>query len=198
MLPDTALLQLMFAQLNNECFGGEIPTHRIAYNARFANVAGRITYKPPLIELSPKHFASRPEALRETLLHEMIHAWLFSRGENPGHTPAFKRKMRELGMASIYHDMGSATPRARKHAPVHPALRPLHDGGAAQAPSCCERLVRPLQRPAFRRALCAARLRGRRNQRGRAGATARRPPPSSIGYRSHEERRSRVFARTPS
>jgi predicted SprT family Zn-dependent metalloprotease len=111
VLPDTALLQLMFAQLNNECFGGEIPTHRIAYNARFTNVAGRITYKPPLIELSPKHFASRPEALRDTLLHEMIHAWLYSRGENPGHTPAFKRKMRELGMDSIYHDMGSATPR---------------------------------------------------------------------------------------
>jgi predicted SprT family Zn-dependent metalloprotease len=111
VLPDTPLLQLMFAQLNNECFGGEIPTHRIAYNARFTNVAGRITYKPPLIELSPKHFASRPEALRDTLLHEMIHAWLYARGENPGHTPAFKRKMRELGMDSIYHDMGSAAPR---------------------------------------------------------------------------------------
>jgi len=112
VLPDVATLQLLFAQLNNECFGGEIPTHRIAYNARFSNVAGRITYKPPLIELSPKHFErSAPDALRETLLHEMIHAWLFARGENPGHTAAFKRKMRELGLQSIYHDLGSALPR---------------------------------------------------------------------------------------
>jgi hypothetical protein len=45
------------------------------------------------------------------LLHEMIHAWLFARGQNPGHTAAFKKKMRELGLTSIYHDLGSALPR---------------------------------------------------------------------------------------
>jgi predicted SprT family Zn-dependent metalloprotease len=102
---------MLFATLNNEFFGGEIPTHRIAYNGRFSNLAGRITYKPPLIELSPKHFERDPGALRDTLLHEMIHAWLFARGENPGHTARFKKKMRELGLRSIYHDLGSATPR---------------------------------------------------------------------------------------
>jgi predicted SprT family Zn-dependent metalloprotease len=101
----------MFAQLNNEFFGGEIPTHRIAYNGRFSNLAGRITYKPPLIELSPKHFEKHPEALRDTLLHEMIHAWLHALGQNPGHGAAFKRKMRELGLSSIYHDLGTAVPR---------------------------------------------------------------------------------------
>jgi predicted SprT family Zn-dependent metalloprotease len=111
VLPDVSELQLIFAQLNNECFRGEIPTHRIAYNGRFGNLAGRITYKPPLIELSPKHFEKHPEALRETLLHEMIHAWLFARGQNPGHGAAFKRKMQELGLGSIYHDLGTATPR---------------------------------------------------------------------------------------
>src|SRR5271154_5595921 len=106
VLPDVAELQLLFAELNNHHFNGEIPAHRIAYNARFGNLAGRITYKPPLIELSPKHFERHPEALRETLLHEMIHAWLFARGADPGHGAAFKRKMRELGMRSIYHDLG--------------------------------------------------------------------------------------------
>ena len=111
VLPDATELQLLFARLNNECFGGELPAHRIAYNARFSNMAGRITYKPPLIELSPRHFERHPEALRETLLHEMIHGWLFARGENPGHTARFKKKMRELGLTSIYHDLGSAIPR---------------------------------------------------------------------------------------
>ena len=111
VLPDPAELQLLFAQLNNEYFGGEIPAHRIAYNARFSNLAGRITYKPPTIELSPKHFEKRPEALRETLLHEMIHAWLYARGENPGHGLAFRKKMRETGLTSIYHDLGTALPR---------------------------------------------------------------------------------------
>ncbi len=111
MIPDPSELQLLFAQYNNRWFGGEVPAHRIAYNARFSNLAGRITYKPPLIELSPKHFERHPEALRETLLHEMIHAWLYARGENAGHTAAFKKKMRELGLTSIYHDLGSAAPR---------------------------------------------------------------------------------------
>jgi predicted SprT family Zn-dependent metalloprotease len=111
VLPDESELQLLFAQLNNEFFGGEIPAHRIAFNARFGNLAGRITYKPPLIELSRKHFERHPEALRETLLHEMNHAWLFAVGEKPTHGAAFKGKMRELGITSIYHDLGSATPR---------------------------------------------------------------------------------------
>ena len=60
--------------------------------------------------LSPKHLRGKPDQLRETLLHEMIHAWLYARGENPGHTPAFKRKMKELGLTSIYHDLGTAAP----------------------------------------------------------------------------------------
>jgi predicted SprT family Zn-dependent metalloprotease len=109
-LPDVADLQMLFAQYNFVHFDGEIPTYRIAYNARFSNVAGRITYKPPLIELSPKHLRGKVDDLRETLLHEMIHAWLHARGENPGHTPAFKRKMHDLGLRSIYHDLGTATP----------------------------------------------------------------------------------------
>jgi predicted SprT family Zn-dependent metalloprotease len=109
-VPDVAELQMLFAQFNFRYFDGEIPAFRIAWNARFSNVAGRISYKPPLIELSPKHLRGKPDELRETLLHEMIHAWLYARGESPGHTPAFKRKMRELGLRSIYHDLGSAAP----------------------------------------------------------------------------------------
>ncbi len=110
MLPNVAELQLLFAQLNYLHFEGEIPTYRIAYNARFSNLAGRTTYKPPTIELSPKHLDGKPDELRETLLHEMIHAWLYAKGENPGHTHAFKKKMRELGLRSIYHELGTATP----------------------------------------------------------------------------------------
>jgi len=120
VLPDESELQLLFARLNNEFFGGEIPAHRIAFNARFGNLAGRITYKPPLIELSRKHFERHPEALRETLLHEMIHAWLFARGEKPSHGRAFKAKMRELGITSIYHDLGPARPRPAKQKPEKP------------------------------------------------------------------------------
>lgn len=115
MLPAPADLQLLFARLNNEYFGGEIPAHRIAYNGRFSNLAGRITYDPPKIELSPRHFERHPEALRDTLLHEMIHAWLFTRGENPGHTARFKKKLRDVGLHSIYHHLGSFAPRGESN-----------------------------------------------------------------------------------
>lgn len=112
VLPDESTLQLLFAELNNLYFNGEIPACRIRYNARFSNSAGRITYstRPMIIELSPKHFRESQALLRETLLHEMIHAWLHARGQDPGHTPAFKKKMRECGITSIYHDMGNAAP----------------------------------------------------------------------------------------
>ena len=112
MLPDESTLQLLFAELNNLYFNGAVPACRIRYNSRFSNSVGRTIYheKPILIELSPKHFQRAPHALRETLLHEMIHAWLHARGEGAGHTPAFKRKMHECGLTSIYHDLGSVGP----------------------------------------------------------------------------------------
>ncbi len=113
MLPSEAELQLLFARLNNRHFNGTAPDCRIAYNERFSNSAGRITYgrTPLLIELSPKHFRSCPDALEETLLHEMVHAWCYERFRDTGHGARFRRKMRECGLTSIYHDLGHARPR---------------------------------------------------------------------------------------
>ena len=114
VVPSEADLQLTFARLNYEYFNGEVPDCRIRYNARFSNSAGRITYgvHPLLIELSPKHFAKYPQALHETLLHEMIHAWCFARWRDTGHGARFKKKLRECGLTSIYHDLGNVAPRA--------------------------------------------------------------------------------------
>lgn len=112
MLPSEADLQLLFARLNYEFFNGQAPDCRIAYNERFSNSAGRITYsaRPLLIELSPKHFRRHPEALQETLLHEMVHAWCYVNFRDAGHGWRFKRKLRECGITSIYHDLGNAGP----------------------------------------------------------------------------------------
>ena len=112
-LPSEAELQLLFARLNVECFNGEVPDCRIRYNERFSNSAGRITYgrRAVFIELSPKHFRRYPEALRDTLLHEMTHAWCFATFGETGHDARFKRKLRECGLTSIYHDLGNVAPR---------------------------------------------------------------------------------------
>ena len=111
-MPPEADLQLLFARLNYQHFNGEVPDCRIRYNARFSNSAGRITYgrRPLLIELSPKHFERYPEALEETLLHEMIHAWCYARFADTGHGARFKKKLRETGLQSIYHELGNVRP----------------------------------------------------------------------------------------
>jgi predicted SprT family Zn-dependent metalloprotease len=111
-VPSEAELQLLFARLNYEFFNGEAPDCRIRYNERFSNSTGRISYnsRPMMIELSPKHFRRHPEALQETLLHEMIHAWCYAKFRDSGHGARFKRKLRECGMGSIYHDLGNAAP----------------------------------------------------------------------------------------
>jgi predicted SprT family Zn-dependent metalloprotease len=112
VLPGEPELQLLFARLNYQFFNGEVPDCRIAYNERFSNSAGRITYtdRPMLIELSPKHFRNKAHALEETLLHEMIHAWCFDRFEDTSHGARFRAKMRECGITSVYHDLGNARP----------------------------------------------------------------------------------------
>lgn len=112
VLPSEADLQLLFARLNYEFFNGEAPDCKIRYNERFSNAAGRTTYGayPLQIELSPKHFRRYPEALRETLLHEMIHAWCYAKFRDTGHGPRFKRKLRECGLHTIYHELGSVAP----------------------------------------------------------------------------------------
>jgi predicted SprT family Zn-dependent metalloprotease len=111
-LPGEADLQLLFARFNYEFFNGEVPDCRIRYNERFSNSAGRTTYgrDPMSIELSPKHFRRHPEALGETLLHEMIHAWCYAKFRDTGHGPRFKRKLRECGLSSIYHELGNVAP----------------------------------------------------------------------------------------
>jgi predicted SprT family Zn-dependent metalloprotease len=113
-LPSEADLQLLFARLNYEFFNGEVPDCRIRYNERFSNCAGRTTYgRDPAsmsIELSPKHFRRYPEALADTLLHEMIHAWCYAKFRHTGHGPRFKKKLRECGLTSIYHELGNVAP----------------------------------------------------------------------------------------
>lgn len=111
-LPSESDLQLLFARLNYEHFNGEVPDCRIRYNERFSNSTGRINYaqRPMTIELSPKHFRKYPAALEETLLHEMIHAWCFARFRDMGHGPRFKKKLRECGLDSIYHELGNVRP----------------------------------------------------------------------------------------
>lgn len=104
-LPSPADLQLLYAMLNAQHFGGVLPGYRIVYNNRMTSVAGRIGYRPAVIELSVPLLKANVHHLEATLLHEMVHAWLHQHGMPSGHGAAFKRKMREVGLSSIYHQL---------------------------------------------------------------------------------------------
>ena len=104
-LPSPADLQLLYATLNAQHFGGVLRSYRIVYNPRLTSVAGRIGYRPPVIELSVPLLTANPAHVPATLLHEMVHAWLHQYGMPNGHGIAFKRKMREVGLHSIYHHL---------------------------------------------------------------------------------------------
>jgi predicted SprT family Zn-dependent metalloprotease len=113
-LPTESDLQLVFARMNATHFAGEIPAHRIVYNARLKSVAGRITYRPPVIELSAALHGAHPGNIEQTLLHEMVHAWLYARRLPCGHGRQFRRKMGEVGLTSIYHPMPVPHPRSHR------------------------------------------------------------------------------------
>lgn len=103
VLPSAADLQLIYARLNARHFGGVLRGYRILYNRRLTSIAGRIGHRPPVIELSAPLLAAHPQHLEATMLHEMVHAWLHQHALPSGHGAAFKRKMRDVGLASIYH-----------------------------------------------------------------------------------------------
>ncbi|HVA33963.1 MAG TPA: SprT-like domain-containing protein [Candidatus Baltobacteraceae bacterium] len=153
MLPSESDLQLLFARLNYRFFNGEVPDCRIAYNERFSNSAGRITYgsHPLIIELSPKHFRKYPQALEETLLHEMVHAWCYARFRDTGHGARFKRKLRDCGITSIYHELGNLRPLnesskryiLRCEHCAFEVLRKKRPGKPASCPRCNKRRFDP-------------------------------------------------------
>jgi len=144
-LPSIADLQLLFARLNLEHFGGTLRAHRIGYNARMTTCTGRISYRPPVIELSLPLLTRHPRQITPTLLHEMVHAWLYQVGLPSGHGRDFKAKMREVGLKSIYHNL----PVERRHSKRRYALecphcrraliRRRHPGGRISCARCSPR-----------------------------------------------------------
>ncbi|HLW38221.1 MAG TPA: SprT family zinc-dependent metalloprotease [Candidatus Eremiobacteraceae bacterium] len=156
-MPSESDVQLLFARLNLIHFGGEVPAYRIAYNPRLVSVAGRITYRPPLIELSRQLLSVHPEHVEQTLLHEMVHAWLHARRLPSGHGRHFKRKMREVGLSTIYHSLPVQSRRSgRRYALSCPRcnlelIRRRRPGAPVSCARCSPERFNPTVRMRIRR-----------------------------------------------
>ena len=101
-------IQQMFVRLNDEHFGGEIPTIPVVWNTRMTTTAGYCRYKrsygssnlqPTKIDLSDRLFKNLGydmSKVERTLIHEMVHAYLVHKYNEKGHTARFQSMMTDI------------------------------------------------------------------------------------------------------
>lgn len=114
------VLEQIFQELNLRHFQGELPLLKISWNSRLRSTAGRfgpgsrnpLRPRAPLIEIAA-YLEGIPEGeyhVRDTMLHEMIHYYLWFKKKPYGHTAEFRSIMKRVG--------------ARRYNPV-PKLSPI-------------------------------------------------------------------------
>ncbi len=102
-------LYVLYHETNILRFSGLLPAVPIFIrpNVRRARTAGRVmiaytetngaTGSPRQIVVLESHALSSPwSAVKDTMLHEMIHVWQAQRGEAPGHGDSFRQMARQL------------------------------------------------------------------------------------------------------
>ncbi|MFI5211097.1 MAG: SprT-like domain-containing protein, partial [Gemmatimonadales bacterium] len=99
-----ARLRELHGQLNREYFGGRLAAIPIRLSARMRRRLGelrvdRATGTAEEIGIARRHLRRDGwEAVRETLLHEMVHQWQAESALPVDHGPEFRRKARAVGI----------------------------------------------------------------------------------------------------
>jgi len=124
---------LMFAELNAEYFDNKIPAGLpIVWNTRMTTTAGYCRYKrvgygitPSKIDLSDKLFRTmdyNETEIRETLIHEMVHAYLAETANIRGHGWQFQSMMDKItGVRKNHrcHSYDTSTIRRKQEKKIH-------------------------------------------------------------------------------
>jgi predicted SprT family Zn-dependent metalloprotease len=132
---DPAPLQCLWADLNRDWFGGNLPPIEIVWSRRLTASAGLFVSRGGprrpapgarrLIRLSAPLLLDAPDQagreLLATLAHEMIHQWQFDvLARRPNHGPDFRRKMDEMNRAglgiTVRHDLAEAVRKLARYA----------------------------------------------------------------------------------
>lgn len=119
---DQGKLLEIFERINQKHFDGFLDAPALEFNSRLRTSAGRFVpgtrralfsqQRPPLIEVA-QYLVEEADSfalIEDTIAHEMIHYWLWVRYQPYGHTEAFYRKMKEMGV-SRYNQV----PRQKPH-----------------------------------------------------------------------------------
>lgn len=125
-------LQTLYDELNARYFGSILPPCKIVWSRKLTRAAGNINVRDRIIKLSvpilcdafqndslfPIEYsvcgvlcASKEDATREILKHEMIHLWLHVRGLPSGHTAQFRVKAHEIGQPKTRHQIALPVPK---------------------------------------------------------------------------------------
>ncbi|XP_004620382.3 DNA-dependent metalloprotease SPRTN isoform X1 [Sorex araneus] len=128
LVDPTPDLQALFMQFNDQFFWGQLEAVEVKWSARMTLCAGICSYEgrggmcsirlsEPLLKLRPR------KDLVETLLHEMIHAYLFVTNndkDREGHGPEFCKHMHRINRLTganitIYHTFHDEVDEYRRH-----------------------------------------------------------------------------------
>ncbi|XP_066239223.1 DNA-dependent metalloprotease SPRTN isoform X1 [Saccopteryx leptura] len=128
LVDPTPDLQALFMQFNDRFFWGQLEAVEVKWSRRMTLCAGICTYEgkggmcsirlsEPLLKLRPR------KDLVETLLHEMIHAYLFVTNndkDREGHGPEFCKHMHRINHLTgahitIYHTFHDEVDEYRQH-----------------------------------------------------------------------------------
>ncbi|XP_036210747.1 sprT-like domain-containing protein Spartan isoform X1 [Myotis myotis] len=128
LVDPTPDLQALFVQFNDQFFWGQLEAVEVKWSKRMTLCAGICSYEgrggmcsirlsEPLLKLRPR------KDLVETLLHEMIHAYLFVTNndkDREGHGPEFCKHMHRINRLTganitIYHTFHDEVDEYRRH-----------------------------------------------------------------------------------
>lgn len=99
------MLEAIFQEYNSAHFGGILPPPKLRWNTRLSSTAGRfcpgrrLLFTPAEIEVAT-YLRDLPDGeihIRDTVLHEMIHYYLWHQKKPYGHTAEFHSIMKRVG-----------------------------------------------------------------------------------------------------
>ncbi len=143
------MLEEIFHQLNEKHFGSALPKPRLLWNSRLRSSAGRFCpgsrnpLKPKMPEIEVASYLSEHEDsvvhITDTLLHEMVHYYLWFQKKPYGHTPEFHQILKRVG-ARRYNPIPKLSPvkywyECRQCRKKIPARRKIRTSACAD---CCK------------------------------------------------------------
>ena len=148
----------IFQELNAAYFCAELPQPKLNWNPRMRTTAGRFS-TAAVIEIASylQSIENGSQHVRDTMLHEMIHYWLWFKKKPFGHSPEFYKKMHELG-AKRYNTVPIVRPpkyhyQCPECETVVPARRKL---GNVACLDCCRKYNRGYYQPKFKLAMMSS------------------------------------------